>query len=34
MNFKMTEQIRECAQEFVEGLSKEADSGKQVEMKE
>ena len=34
MNLQMTEQICECAQEFVEGLSKEVDSGKTVEMKE
>ena len=34
MNFQMTDQICECAEEFVEGLSKEAESGKPVEMKE
>ena len=30
----MTKQICECAGEFVEGLSKEADSGKPIELKE
>ena len=30
----MTKQISECAQEFVNGLSKEADDGKQVDLKE
>ena len=32
--FQMTQQICECAQEFVEGLSKEAGAGNPVDIKE